>query len=228
MKIISTLFAFYGILYLALSHSTLLTCRYGQQQKSTLVQQQQDNGRIIEVGFSYREIDQKFLQKCPNRLPIFIFSLSDYVIDKYLPLAGIIAKYTNDFVKELHSMHDFIILSGLLLTISENLVFYYYVIMTPIWIFMAGMRLLFNFALLLIIVLIIMAFIHEDAIEKQHESLNEGIEHSIKNMGHFIYDTVMNLNNTYHSVNQIYDKMGAAGINQQKIGEFINHAKDSF
>ena len=53
-----------------------------------------------------------------------MFSISDYVVKEHLVVAGLIAEYTNSIISELTSMHDFILLSGTLLTIAENLVFW--------------------------------------------------------------------------------------------------------
>jgi hypothetical protein len=52
-----------------------------------------------------------------------MFSLSDYLVKEHHVVAGLIADYTNDILSELTSIHDFILLSGTLLTIAENLVF---------------------------------------------------------------------------------------------------------
>ncbi|CDW79800.1 UNKNOWN [Stylonychia lemnae] len=122
LKLISTLFSFYGILYLLLSHSAILTCRYGQNHLSS-VHQKYVNGRNEQYGFHWQQIDSKFMEKCPQKFPRIVFSLSDYILDKHPSFSGVIAQYTNDFLSGLTSMHDFILLSGILLTIAENLVF---------------------------------------------------------------------------------------------------------
>jgi hypothetical protein len=53
LNIVGTLFAFKGLLFILLAHSSLLTCRYGQQHMS------------IEEAVHWKTIDQNLVQKCP-------------------------------------------------------------------------------------------------------------------------------------------------------------------
>lgn len=57
MKIVGTLFGIYIVLFVALSHSSIILCRFGQNH--------------LQVNnFSWKYIDGKLLDKCPQVSPI--------------------------------------------------------------------------------------------------------------------------------------------------------------
>ena len=59
--------------------------------------------------------------------PDFIYSITENILIHHPLISAYVAKYSNDLLKGLPSIHEFLILSGLLLTIAENMVFQYIV-----------------------------------------------------------------------------------------------------
>ena len=112
------------------------------------------------------------VDKC-TKLPDSIFQLSEYVVRNHPELAGFLAAKTNDLLSLFSSIHDFIILSGLLLSVAETLLLYFYIVMLPVWILQKGMKLLMYAAGILLLALFCLVIYNEDSVEEQHEYINE-------------------------------------------------------
>ena len=189
--ILTHLFCFYFLLFLLLCHASLLTCLYGQKKL-------EHPGLLL-----WTDLDPSFRQSCPV-LPSAIFSLSEWLLQSHPQLAVLIAKHTNNMLRGLGPVHGFVLLSGVLLTIAENMVCYYYVVMMPLWILQKGVKLLMYAAIGLILALLVMSYMHNGDLDLQHEIVNEKIERGVEGLGMMIVETVKQMNITYAQINSIY------------------------
>ena len=53
MKVLGTLLGLYALLFIVLSHTALMTCRYGEEHMSL-------------KGFNWKNIDKNLNDKCPK------------------------------------------------------------------------------------------------------------------------------------------------------------------
>lgn len=86
-------------------------------------------------------------------MPDFIFSISDYFVENFRPLSKYLATQTSTVLVD-ESLRKFVLLSGALFTVAENLAFYWYCVYLPYWLIRKGLAFVGYIICLLLVVFI--------------------------------------------------------------------------
>ena len=114
---ISTLLKFYFLLFVILSHTSIMSCRFGELKVETR-------------EYDWRKVNQQLLGKCHQviisndlimQLPGSIFQVHEFFLKNYPDFSGFLVKHTNDVVlSRFPDLQDVLLLSGLLLSVAET------------------------------------------------------------------------------------------------------------
>ena len=108
-RLVSTVGVIYAILFACMSHAVLMACRQSINDPTSLHDELKPIAQSIPKG-------------CPE-FPIFVFSLSDYLLETNPNVAEEFLRYAAKGLQGISCMFEMVLFSSYLLTIAENIAF---------------------------------------------------------------------------------------------------------
>ena len=138
---VTTVGVIFAILFAIMCHAVLMACRQAKMDPASLYDELKPIAGEIPHG-------------CPE-FPIYVFSLSDFILINHPKVAAEMCRFAANGLQGISCMFDMVLFSAYLLTIAENIAFFFYMAYLPYLLMRKGVELALKIAMLAMIVLVL-------------------------------------------------------------------------